>query len=140
MSNKNGISEEITEKVEKSYIKEFGETAPVVEQLLDSKLLKANEQRKKEERLEKKVKFLQEELEKTKNEVSADVHEDTEENLDEILDNIINDDKDDYDVILKVNPEKVDQIKSQIIDGKKCIVIPIEEDEKANVNGVTTKL
>lgn len=136
----NGISEEITEKVEKSYIKEFGETAPVVEQLLDSKLLKANEQRKKEERLEKKVKFLQEELDKTKNEVSADVNEDTEENLDEILDNIINDDKDDYDVILKVNPEKVDQIKSQIIDGQKCIIIPIEEDEKANVNGVTTKL
>ncbi|MDE5965714.1 MAG: DUF4317 domain-containing protein, partial [Lachnospiraceae bacterium] len=43
-----------------------------------------------------------------------------------------------YDVILRVKPQKVDQIKSQIIDGKKCIVIPMEEDEHANVNGVNT--
>lgn len=43
-----------------------------------------------------------------------------------------------YDVILRVKPQKVDQIKSQIIDGKKCLVIPMEEDEHANVNGVNT--
>ena len=43
-----------------------------------------------------------------------------------------------YDVILRVKPQKLDQIKSEIIDGKKCIIIPMEEDEQANVNGITT--
>lgn len=45
--------------------------------------------------------------------------------------------KEAYDVILKVKPEKIEQITSQIIDGKKCIVIPLEEDELANVNGIS---
>jgi len=42
----------------------------------------------------------------------------------------------DYDVILQVKPEKIPQIKSQIIDGQKCIVIPINENEQATVNGL----
>ena len=41
-----------------------------------------------------------------------------------------------YDIILKVKPEKASQIKSQIIDGQKCIVIPINEDEQTTVNGL----
>jgi hypothetical protein len=39
-----------------------------------------------------------------------------------------------------VKPQKVSQIKSQIIDGKKCIVIPLEDNEQANVNGVNALL
>ena len=42
----------------------------------------------------------------------------------------------DYDVILQVKPEKIPQIKSQIIDGQKCIVIPINENEQTTVNGL----
>ena len=45
-----------------------------------------------------------------------------------------------YDIILKVKPEKASQIKSQIIEGQKYIVIPVEENEQTNVNGVDTKL
>ena len=55
-----GIPEEITAKIEKSYTEEFGDTPPVVEHLIDTKALAANEQRKKEQRLEKKVQILQE--------------------------------------------------------------------------------
>ena len=43
-----------------------------------------------------------------------------------------------YDVILRVKPEKVPQIKSQMIDGQKCLVIPMDENEHAAVNGVNT--
>ena len=43
-----------------------------------------------------------------------------------------------YDIILQVKPEKLEQIKSQIIDGKKYLVIPVDEDEQANVNGIDT--
>ena len=42
----------------------------------------------------------------------------------------------DYDIVLKVKPEKVEQIKYQIIDGKKYLVIPVDDDEQANVNGI----
>ena len=42
----------------------------------------------------------------------------------------------DYDIVLKVKPEKVPQIKSQIIDGKKYLVIPIDENEQTTVNGI----
>ena len=42
----------------------------------------------------------------------------------------------DYDIVLKVKPEKVEHIKYQIIDGKKYLVIPVEDDEQANVNGM----
>ena len=44
-----------------------------------------------------------------------------------------------YDVVLRVKPEKVSQIKSEVINGQKCLVIPMAEDEHANVNGVNTK-
>ena len=43
-----------------------------------------------------------------------------------------------YDVVLRVKPEKASQIKSQIIDGQKCLVIPMEEDEHAAINGINT--
>ncbi|WP_461206821.1 DUF4317 domain-containing protein [Clostridium sp. DL1XJH146] len=41
-----------------------------------------------------------------------------------------------YDVILEVKPEKIPQIKSQIIDGQRCIIIPINENEQTTVNGL----
>jgi hypothetical protein len=166
-----GISEEITAKIEKSYIDVFGDTPPIVDHLLDKKALTANEQRKKEERLEKKVKFLEERLEETKQ--SSQLVSEKEESIekesylesagDTILeaktDIKLEDDSDitfeqnsdrelaveeesnsDYDIILQVKPQKVSQIKSQIIDGKKYIVIPIDENEQANVNGIDTLL
>ena len=39
------------------------------------------------------------------------------------------------EIILQVSPEKLPVIKTEIINGKKCIVIPLEEDEKATING-----
>ncbi len=42
----------------------------------------------------------------------------------------------DYDVILQVKPEKIPKIKTQIIDGQKCIVIPVDENEQTTVNGL----
>jgi hypothetical protein len=169
----NGIPDEITKKIEKSYTEVFGDTPPVVEHLIDKKVIAANEQRKKEERLEKKVRILEERLEQTKQvaelvsekeidldaetdtlsatdsnsnlEVASDINlqEDSETTSDQNTDIEIKSDRnpaEDYDIVLQVKPEKVTQIKSQIIDGKKCIVIPLDENEQANVNGVSTVL
>lgn len=43
-----------------------------------------------------------------------------------------------YDVVLHVKPEKASQIKSQIIDGQKCLIIPMDSNENVNVNGIPT--
>lgn len=121
----NGVPEEITTKIEKSYVENFGDDLPLAESLIDAKVLKANEQRKKEEHLEKQVAFLQSRLEEVKQEAVIDKEETIENNL-----------EDSYDIILEVKPEKVSEIKSEIIDGQKCIIIPINENEQTKVNGV----
>lgn len=147
-----GVSEELAPKIEKSYVANFGDDLPLAENLIDSKVLKANEQRKKEEHLVRQVEMLQNRLEEVKKEVAVDkentnsteINENTSD-LDETVDINSEETTDDsskndevnsnYDVILQVKPEKIPQIKSQIIDGKKCIIIPIDEDEQTTVNG-----
>jgi hypothetical protein len=118
-----GIPEEITTKIEQSYEESFGDDIPLAESLLDVKALKINEQRKKEENLKKQVEILQTKLEEVTQQVAVDV-----ENPEDITSL--------YDVILQVKPEKIPQIKSQIIDGQKCIIIPINENEQTTVNGL----
>lgn len=123
-----GVSEEQAVVIEKTYENVFGEELPEAEHLVDPKLVEANGKRKEKLELIKQVENLKQQLEETRTlpiEVS---------------------DGDDvpavktYDVILRVKPEKVTQIHSQIIDGKKCLVIPLEEDEHAAVNGINTTL
>lgn len=146
----NGVSEEISTKIEKFYTKEFGNTPPIAEDLIDTKALKANEQKKKEKNLEKQVEILQNKLEHTnkkleeasKNKTDLEINSENTAEItsDDSIQDINPEDTSNYDIVLKVKPQKVPQIKSQIIDGQKCIVIPIEDNEQANVNGVDTKL
>ncbi|WP_027624462.1 DUF4317 domain-containing protein [Clostridium lundense] len=140
-----GVPEEATTKIEKSYVENFGEDMPLAENLIDSKVLKANAQRKKEKQLEKKVEMLEARLDQVKQESAVDNETHLSTEVDD--DNVILEEADDtnsednkatshYDVILQVKPEKIPQIKSQIIDGQKCIVIPIDEHEQTTVNGL----
>ncbi|MDV4149610.1 DUF4317 domain-containing protein [Clostridium sp. AL.422] len=162
-----GIPEEVTTKIENSYEEIFGDDLPLAENLIDAKILKANEQIKREKHLQKQVEILQNKLEQVKQEVAVDTETPLPtENNDEILqnnnDDIVLDEPSendstetietsienvddtnsdenntsDYDVILQVKPEKIPQIKSQIIDGQKCIIIPINDDEQTTVNGL----
>ena len=62
---------------------------------------------------------------------NKEVSENSGENIDDSTST-----NEDYDIVLKVKPEKVPQIKSQIIDGKKYLVIPIDENEQTTVNGI----
>ena len=152
-----GVPVEITTKIEKSYVENFGEDLPLAESLLDAKTIKANEQRKREQHLQKQVEILQTKLEEVTKEAAVD--DELYENVDDseqdsvsddasekTLDDNIDESEDeksenhdlnsDYDVIVQVKPEKVPQIKSQVIDGQKCIIIPINENEQTAVNGL----
>ncbi|MGM9973431.1 MAG: DUF4317 domain-containing protein [Clostridiaceae bacterium] len=141
-----GVPEEVTSKIERSYGELFEGDLPMAENLIDARALKLSDQRKKEKYLEKQVEILQYKLEQVKQEAAADEAEqgNEEEVLEELdQDNVeieeANDMEDEdstqYDVVLHVKPEKIPQIKTEIIDGHKCIIIPIEEDEQAKVNG-----
>ena len=45
-----------------------------------------------------------------------------------------------YDVVLHVKPEKANQIHASVINGQKCLVIPMNEDEQATINGINATL
>lgn len=125
------IPEDITAKIEESFDESFSDMPPAAEHLIDTKMLTASAEKKEKQMLEKEVTQLKQQL----NEISLSPNMELPagENDDESAPAVKT-----YDVILRVKPQKVDQIKSQIIDGKKCLVIPMEEDEHANVNGVNT--
>ena len=142
--NESGVPDEITTKIEKSYAESFGDTPPVADILIDNKALAAKAQKKKEEMLEKQVRILENKLERVTQDNSlnteAAVEVDSNNLIEENENNTINDNlsevDNNYDIVLQVKPEKVSKIKSEIINGQKCIIIPVDEDEHTNVNGV----
>lgn len=138
-----GLPEDITEKIETAYTETFQDEPPVIDHLIDKKVLAENEKRKVEKALVQQVQQLQEKLEETTKAASAtqsikdssmeEVDAPTDEVLDSISEN--NSTMENYDVVLKVKPEKMNVIKSEIINGRKCIIIPMDENEHASING-----
>ena len=116
------ISEEKAAKIEKSVDEAFGEKPPAAENVIDSKALVQNELRVEKMALEDQVGTLTVQLNE-KDEALAERTSQLIEKQEEI-DNYIAETKT-YDVVLRVKPEK-------------CLVIPLDEDEHATINGVNT--
>lgn len=135
--NESNVSEEKINRIEKSIDEAFGEKLPVAENVIDSKALVANELRVEKLALEDQVGELTLQL----NEKNTELEEKTTKLLEkqEEIDNYVAEVKT-YDVVLRVKPEKAAQIKSQIINGEKCLVIPMKENENATINGVNTSV
>ena len=129
------ISEEKAAKIEQSVDEAFGEKPPAAENVIDSKALVQNELRVEKMALEDQVGTLTVQLNE-KDEALAERTSQLIEKQEEI-DNYIAETMT-YDVVLRVKPEKASQIKSQVINGQKCLVIPMDEDEHATINGVNT--
>ena len=111
-----GISEPKAEKIKASYESFFEDTLPDAQELLDAKAIKNNEVRVEKKQLQEKVVDLTKKLEDA---------------------GVITSDGTDIDVVVKVTPEKVEEIHMAFVDGKRCLVIPMEEDEEAKINGET---
>ena len=111
-----GISEPKAEKITASYESFFEDTLPDAQELLDAKAIKNNEVRVEKKQLQEKVVDLTKKLEDA---------------------GVITSDGTDIDVVVKVTPEKVEEIHTAFVDGKRCLVIPMEEDEEAKINGET---
>ena len=122
-----GLSEEQTAVIEKTYEDTFGEDLPSAEHLVDPKLVEANAKRKEKLELVEQVESLKHQLEETRS-IPVD---DSDVDVPAVKT---------YDVILRVKPEKVGQIHSDTINGQKCLIIPMDENEHAAVNGVNTTI
>lgn len=109
-----GMEDDRSESVGAKFEDFFQEEIPVAEELLDTKLLKDNEIRKEKKNLQKKVVELTDQLE------SAGV--------------IARDGKS-VDVVVKVPDERLDEVETTFVDGRKCLVIPLEADDQATLNG-----
>lgn len=129
------ISEEKAARIEKSVDEAFGAKPPVAEHVIDSKALVQNELRVEKLALEDQVGDLTMQLSQKEDELKERTTQLVEKQ--EEIDNYIAETKT-FDVVLRVKPEKASQIKSKVIDGQKCLVIPMKDDEHAAINGVNT--
>ncbi len=129
------IPEEKASRIEKSVEEAFGEKPPAAEHVIDAKALAQNELRVEKLALEDQVGSLTVQLNQKEDELKERTSRLVEKQ--EEIDSYIAETKT-YDVVLRVKPEKASQIKSQVIDGQKCLVIPMEEDEHAAINGINT--
>lgn len=110
-----GLSEDVIAKVEEICQEEFGDAPPLAENLIDNKALNTRAAAKKAEVLALEVEALKQQLEEKADAIPTEAPE--------------------KEIILQVSPEKLPVIKTEIVNGKKCIIIPLEEDEHAIING-----
>ncbi len=110
-----GINEEKAHRIAEDYGKLFNdeEDIPTAQDLLDGKIIKNNDLRSEKRELQKEVVALNEKLKSLG----------------------IDDDNSDVAVVLRVPEEKEDEIRTQFVDGRRCLVIPLEDDETASING-----
>lgn len=112
-----GLTEDQTAAIEKNYEETFGDDLPEAGNLVDAKLVEANARRKDRLELVTQVKNLKEQLEESR---SQKVREEIP--------------AENGDIMLEIGEEKKEQISVQMIDGKKCLVIPVEKEERILVN------
>lgn len=120
-----GISDDAASSIKEAYKENFSDQMPEVAHLIDQKSLEANARVREEEALRAEVEELKQQVA-----LHQSSGNDTADDPDDAIKT--------YDVILRVKPEKVPQIKSQMIDGQKCLIIPMDENEHAAVNGINT--
>lgn len=131
----NGVPEPVVQGIERAYEEEFSKEPPVVESLVDKKTLEANAKLRQQQALNNEIKALKTTIEE-KNAVIEEKEAIIEQkDLDLISAGNGSTPLPDGDVVLQVAPEKLEQISSQIIEGRTCLVIPVEGDEHIVVNG-----
>lgn len=123
------IPNDALHEIEAAFTCEFEDEPPVIEALIDTKALEASAKEKEQKELVKQVQELQQELVEKELNITTDSDDETGEPVVKT-----------YDIVLRVKPEKANQIKSQVVSGQKCLIIPMDEGEFVNVNGINTQV
>ena len=131
------ISEEKATRIEQKLEEAFGENLPVAEYVIDQKALEKNAIRLEKLEMQTEISTLCQEL--------SDKKEQLEERTTQLLEkqeeiNNYMTDLQKYDIVLHVTPQKANQVQTSMINGQKCLIIPMEEHEQAIINGINTVL
>ena len=116
LMKESGLPEEKAASIASRYEDTFEKDLPSAEHLVDAKVLRDGESKLEKKALKNKVRELEERI------ATYDEEEKT------------------YDVVLRVKPEKEAEIRSEMIGGERCLVIPMRENEYAVVNGINKKV
>lgn len=108
----NNIAEEQAEIIRKTVLDEFADEQPEISNLVDERALKANEPVKRERELVKEVIELKDKLKNVSDEALSGL-----------------------DIVLTVKPEKAEAVKTEYINDRRYLIIPLEEEERASING-----
>ncbi len=115
------IPEPVKEQITKSYAHVFEGALPSAQNLLDNKMVAASAQREQTLALTRKIESLEQQLsERSENDLPWDETSPA--------------------IVLQVSEDKAKQIQAQVIDGQKCLVIPLEEGDGARINGAPASL
>lgn len=141
------LNDYIAPKLEKAFCEEFEDGMPTLEAVLDAKKLAQNMQDKKEKELvcevaslKKALSEIQTDSSNTDTYLSASNPANTSS-----MDPLVQDDGKDVtkeaantlcDIFLRLKPERASRITSQMIDGQKCLIIPMEEGDDIDINGI----
>ncbi len=113
----------VRERLEKSYAQSFGDVPPAAANVLDSKVVAEGAVRAHTAELEQKVAVLRQQLaERADEDGSAPWQED------------------DVQIVLRMPADKAGQVRTEVVSGQKCLLIPLEGGESATINGVSRAL
>ena len=117
------VPEAARAQMEKTYNHLFGDMPPMADNVLDSKLVEEGTARAHTAALEQKVAVLQQEL-AAQAAARADGEDDGEAPW-----------REDAEIELHVPAERAERIRAGVVDGQKCLLVPLEEGEHARING-----
>lgn len=118
------VPESVREQIGKAFAQTFGDVPPVANNVLDSRLVEENTQRMHTAALEQRVADLQHRLAEQSERLAGD-EVPWEESA---------------GIVLRVPEERAERVHTGVVEGQKCLPIPIEEGESASINGVDQTL
>ena len=126
-----GADEEILQRIDTIFDQYFGEDLPQADRVVDQKVLKAAELKKKEYALEKQVENLKLKLEAIQPgaDASAEAADDSEDRAGAEPDTA------GTGIQLRIQAQRVSAVRREVIDGVPCLIIPLTEDETVAING-----
>ncbi len=146
------IPEEVRERIEQSCAEVFGDAPPAVTTVFDAKLAEKGAQRANTIRLERKIEDLSQQI--AEMEGADGSEEKPEADAEEALEASEKDStqerpsgdsgtplwEDNGGIVLHMPEDKASRVRTEAIDGQRYLLIPLDEDEAASINGENRQL
>lgn len=117
------VPENVREQLGKSYEQVFGEQPPQAHNVLDTRLVEEGTARAHTAALEQKVAVLQQELAQQTGRAAEEDEDDVPWETGAVID-------------VRLPEEMAANVHTEVVEGRKCLVIPLTGEESARINGV----